>query len=260
MYVRANTPTPAWWHPARLPRMIATVVLRVEKDTPCHWGTETSALFFARLVVPTVLVLGSPLSSPSHQTPDSPTATPPRSGASASLHDVSTGKKASETNARALGTLRTHALPRTPMAHNSFYTRQAQEDALVTQITNPNRVGSGFIDLGPQKRFASAAPNWQTSGLKGSAPPPLTDVLNAPRPSSTGAQPPPAAQKPKAAKPAKGRQRPPRSPRPQGPKADKADKADKVAKVDKVDEVARSLHSSRSSSRTKRSRASCRRR
>ena len=124
------------------------------------------------------------------------------------------------------------------MAHNSFYTRQAQEDALVTQITNPNRVGSGFIDLGPQKRFASAAPNWQTSGLKGSAPPPLTDVLNAPRPSAARPQPPPVAQKNKAVKPAKGRQRPPRSPRAQGPKADKADKADKVAKVDKVDKVA----------------------
>ena len=76
------------------------------------------------------------------------------------------------------------------MTFNSFYTRQAQEDALVTQITNPNRVGSGFINLGPQKRFASSTANWQTSG---SMPPqPLTDILNAPRPSSDGLQPPPA--------------------------------------------------------------------
>ena len=82
------------------------------------------------------------------------------------------------------------------MAFNSFYTRQAQGDALVTQITNPNRVGSGFINLGPQQRFASSTANWQTSALKGgSAPPPLIDILNAPRPSSIGLQPPPVAQK-----------------------------------------------------------------
>jgi len=80
------------------------------------------------------------------------------------------------------------------MAYNSFYTRQAQEDALVTQITNPNRVGSGFINLGPQKRFAESTANWQLGG-GGAAPKPFTDIQNAPRPSSNGLPPPPVAQK-----------------------------------------------------------------
>ena len=37
------------------------------------------------------------------------------------------------------------------MAYNQFYTKQAEEDAMVTHIVNPNRVGSGFINLGPQR-------------------------------------------------------------------------------------------------------------
>lgn len=50
----------------------------------------------------------------------------------------------------------------------SFYTRQEQDDILASQITNPNRVGSGFINLGPQQRFAQGpAANWQTSSLVG---------------------------------------------------------------------------------------------
>ena len=54
------------------------------------------------------------------------------------------------------------------MAYNGFYTRQEQEDAQATQITNPNRVGSGFINLGPQQRFQQGpAANWQTQGLVG---------------------------------------------------------------------------------------------
>ena len=39
------------------------------------------------------------------------------------------------------------------MSYNGFYTRQEQEDAQATQITNPNRVGSGFINLGPQQLY-----------------------------------------------------------------------------------------------------------
>jgi hypothetical protein len=43
----------------------------------------------------------------------------------------------------------------------------------VTQITNPNRVGTGFIDLGPQKRFASS-----TANVCLPPPKPLNDILN----------------------------------------------------------------------------------
>ena len=64
-----------------------------------------------------------------------------------------------------------------------YYTRQEQEDALATQITNPNRVGSGFIDLGPQQRFAQGpAANWQTSsllGVAGAAPQQVAEIWNA---------------------------------------------------------------------------------
>ena len=74
------------------------------------------------------------------------------------------------------------------MTYNGFYTRQEQEDALATQITNPNRVGSGFINLGPQQRFAqNTAGNWQTSTLLGgggggSAPQQVAQIWNAPQP------------------------------------------------------------------------------
>ena len=52
------------------------------------------------------------------------------------------------------------------MAFQGFYTRQEQEDALAAALTNPNRVGSGFINLGPQQRFAQGpAANWQTNNL-----------------------------------------------------------------------------------------------
>jgi len=74
--------------------------------------------------------------------------------------------------------------------YNGFYTRQQQEDAFVTHISNPNRVGSGFINLGPQKRFASPTTSWQLGG--GPPPLPFTDIRNTPRPSSNGPQPPPA--------------------------------------------------------------------
>ena len=76
------------------------------------------------------------------------------------------------------------------MSYNGFYTRQEQEDALATQITNPNRVGSGFIDLGPQQRFAQGpAANWQTSTLLGgggggSAPQQVAEIWNAPQPAA----------------------------------------------------------------------------
>ena len=80
--------------------------------------------------------------------------------------------------------------------YGGFYSKQEQEDVLTTQITNPNRVGSGFINLGPQQRFAPAqSTNWQASG--GPPPPPtgLADIWNAPA-GPPKAPPPPQARPP----------------------------------------------------------------
>ena len=49
--------------------------------------------------------------------------------------------------------------------YGGFYSKQEQEDVLTTQITNPNRVGSGFINLGPQQRYA--APQLTRHGAHG---------------------------------------------------------------------------------------------
>ena len=38
---------------------------------------------------------------------------------------------------------------------------------MTSRIDNPNRVGSGFINLGPQERNFNPAVNWQTQGLLG---------------------------------------------------------------------------------------------
>ena len=48
-----------------------------------------------------------------------------------------------------------------------FYTRQEQEDAYAARLEpNPNRVGSGFVNYGPQvPNRAAAGGNWQQSGL-----------------------------------------------------------------------------------------------
>jgi len=67
------------------------------------------------------------------------------------------------------------------MSYGGYHTRQEQEDVMAAQITNPNRVGSGFIDLGPMQRIpqANAAANWQTQSLLGggsAAPPQLADI------------------------------------------------------------------------------------
>ena len=81
------------------------------------------------------------------------------------------------------------------MAYNGFYTRQEQEDAQATQITNPNRVGSGFINLGPQQRFQQGpAANWQTQGLVGGggAPQGVSDIWGSvPQPKPQQGGPPP---------------------------------------------------------------------
>jgi len=57
-------------------------------------------------------------------------------------------------------------------SYGGFYTRQEQEDVLTSRIDNPNRVGSGFINLGPQERNVTVAANWQTASLLGGAPAP----------------------------------------------------------------------------------------
>ena len=68
------------------------------------------------------------------------------------------------------------------MSFGGFYTRQEQEDVLASRIDNPNRVGSGFINLGPQTRNMSAPmANWQTASLVGgagggAAPPNVSDI------------------------------------------------------------------------------------
>ena len=69
-----------------------------------------------------------------------------------------------------------------------YYTRQEQEDAAVTQISNPNRVGSGFINLGPMTRNApQQTANWQTGGTAAPPPASMSDIWNAAPP----AKPPP---------------------------------------------------------------------
>jgi hypothetical protein len=90
------------------------------------------------------------------------------------------------------------------MSYGGFHTRQEQEDVLAAQITNPNRVGSGFINLGPMQRIpqVTAAANWQTAELVGvnggaTAPPSLSDIWNKqaapPPPPGMGSRLPPGA-------------------------------------------------------------------
>jgi hypothetical protein len=82
-------------------------------------------------------------------------------------------------------------------SYGGYYTRQEQEDAMTARIDNPNRVGSGFINLGPMQRQPQAAStNWQTSSLLGgggggtAAPPGVSDIWN------NTPQPPPAPRLP----------------------------------------------------------------
>ena len=90
------------------------------------------------------------------------------------------------------------------MSYGGYHTRQEQEDVLAAQITNPNRVGSGFINLGPMQRIpqVTAAANWQTAELVGvnggaTAPPSLSDIWNKqaapPPPPGMGSRLPPGA-------------------------------------------------------------------
>lgn len=67
------------------------------------------------------------------------------------------------------------------MSYNGFYTRQEQDDAFAARLDNPHRVGSGFINLGPQTRAPQqAAANWQTGSLLGGggAPPQVSEIWN----------------------------------------------------------------------------------
>lgn len=86
--------------------------------------------------------------------------------------------------------------------YGGFYSKQEQEDYQTTQITNPNRVGSGFINLGPQQRFAQpqAAANWQTGGALGggggAAPHQVAQIWDAPAAPPTA--PPPRPPQPQA--------------------------------------------------------------
>lgn len=82
-------------------------------------------------------------------------------------------------------------------AYQRFYTEQEREDALAARIDNPNRVGTGFINLGPMERQSTAA-NWQTSSLLGggaAAPPNVSEIWKQPAapvpPPQQRVQPPP---------------------------------------------------------------------
>jgi hypothetical protein len=80
------------------------------------------------------------------------------------------------------------------MSYNGFYTAQEEADVRASQITNPNRVGSGFINLGPQQRFQQAAPNWQTGNLVGggaSAPHQVAEIWGSAPPKAPPQRPPP---------------------------------------------------------------------
>lgn len=50
----------------------------------------------------------------------------------------------------------------------NFYTQQERDDAYAMKLeANPNRVGSGFVNYGPQVRNQQPAANWQTQGCVG---------------------------------------------------------------------------------------------
>jgi hypothetical protein len=51
------------------------------------------------------------------------------------------------------------------------YTQQERDDQYASRIEpNPNRVGSGYVNYGPQVRNQQSAANWQTGGAGGAAP------------------------------------------------------------------------------------------
>ena len=71
----------------------------------------------------------------------------------------------------------TGVCPRSQMAgyyqqQQVAYTQQEREDQYASRLEpNPNRVGSGYVNYGPQVRNQSAAAtNWQTGGAGGAAP------------------------------------------------------------------------------------------
>lgn len=110
-------------------------------------------------------------------------------------------------NLASAGTKPLHLHAQTPTAmsgqYGGFYSKQEQEDVMTTQITNPNRVGSGFINLGPQQRYAAPqqAANWQTGpqiGMPGGgAPQQVAQIWDAPA-APPKAPPPPARPPPQA--------------------------------------------------------------
>ena len=71
----------------------------------------------------------------------------------------------------------TGVCPRSQMAgyyqqQQVAYTQQEREDQYASRLEpNPNRVGSGYVNYGPQVRNQGAATtNWQTGGAGGAAP------------------------------------------------------------------------------------------
>ena len=71
----------------------------------------------------------------------------------------------------------TGVCPRSQMAgyyqqQQVAYTQQEREDQYASRLEpNPNRVGSGYVNYGPQVRNqGAAATNWQTGGAGGAAP------------------------------------------------------------------------------------------
>ena len=70
----------------------------------------------------------------------------------------------------------TGVCPRSQMAgyyqqQPAGYTQQERDDQYASRLEpNPNRVGSGYVNYGPQVRHQAPAPNWQTGGPGGAAP------------------------------------------------------------------------------------------
>jgi len=59
------------------------------------------------------------------------------------------------------------------------YTQQERDDNYTSRIEhNPNRVGSGYVNYGPQVRHQAPAPNWQTGGPGGAAPAQVSQIWN----------------------------------------------------------------------------------
>lgn len=71
----------------------------------------------------------------------------------------------------------------------NFYTQQERDDAYAMKLeANPNRVGSGFVNYGPQVRNQQPAANWQTQGCVGTGASTPAQVRVPPLPAGVGTQ------------------------------------------------------------------------